>query len=170
MKLLLISLFAAYGITTCDAQTYFSPDQDCLTAINSFADGAQHQLLVADYSFVDPQLTEELVKLHQRGVEVRCVFDKTQAGGKAEQVQLAELKSAGVPYLIGHSEKDHIMHLKCMIRDGTDVLSGSFNFTSTAELEDNTFDIVLGNVDRTALFVTKWNKLWTFFQTQPQPK
>ncbi|MDR3405135.1 MAG: phospholipase D-like domain-containing protein [Chthoniobacter sp.] len=147
------------------SQTYFAPDDDTLTAALTFAKGSQHTLYVADYSFVWPDLTDALIALHAHGVDVELVLDKTQAAGPSEKPELAKLTAAKVPFLIGTSRTGHIMHHKFMVRDGTAVLAGSFNFTMTAAKENNFFDIV-ADPARAALFTTEFRKIQDVMRSQ----
>ena len=51
------------------------------------------------------------------------------------------------------------MHLKVMIVDGKSVMSGTYNFTAAARLENNTFDIT-DDPERAAKFTAIWNEIW----------
>jgi len=161
----LFAVLWASGPLQLDAETYFAPDDDTLAAALDFAKGTEHSLYVADYSFVWPDLTDALIALHAKGVDVELVLDKTQAGGPSEKPELAKLTAAKVPFLVGTSRTGHIMHHKFMVRDGTMVLAGSFNFTKTAAKENNFFDILF-DTDRAALFTGEFRKIQGVMRTQ----
>lgn len=143
--------------------TYFSPDDDCITALLDFIKSAQKSIRLADYSFNMPALAQILIDKMKSGVDVKVVLDKSQSKGKSEIPEVTMLQSANVPMVIGTSEDHKIMHLKCAVIDGEWTLSGSFNFTSTAEEEDNTFDIEK-SVERATKFTDKWQRVWDFMQ------
>lgn len=119
---------------------YFSPDDTGLVqVITDFVKMATKQILVADYSFNLGPLVDVLIAKHNGGVEVRLVLDKSQAAGKSEIPEVQALKAAGVPMVVGTSDKHKIMHNKFMVIDGEWVEAGSLNYTGTAFLEDNFF-------------------------------
>ncbi len=90
---------------------------------------ARHSILVQAYSFTSTAIAQALVDAHRRGVDVKVLIDKEQAG---EQNSLADtLRDAGVP-LSTDALHAHA-HNKVMILDDEVVITGSFNFTYQAE-------------------------------------
>ncbi|WP_062306531.1 phospholipase D-like domain-containing protein [Alicyclobacillus sendaiensis] len=144
--------------------TYFSPDDDTQSVFLNFIRGTNKHLRIAVYSLHLPSLIDELIELHKRGVDVALVIDHTQAHGKAEHPDVLQLISAGIPLVEGTSQKHRIMHHKFAVRDKTTVLSGSWNFSESASLENNYFDIVESS-ERAALFLSKWKEMWDWIRT-----
>ena len=158
-------LLLSSALALAGTRTYFSPDDDTQQVMLDFATGALKSILIADYSFTCAPLTDILVKKHAAGVNVRLVLDKTEAAGKAERVQLAKLTAAGVPFEVGTSQRHRSMHLKVMIVDGKFVMSGSYNFTAAARLENNTFDIT-DDPERATRFTATWTEIWDWMAGQ----
>lgn len=142
-------------------KTLFSPDDDTQAAFLAFIQGTQKRLRIAVYGMHLPPLVDSLLALHEAGRDVALVLDHTQAEGTYERPEVAQIIAAGVPVRIGSSERHHIMHHKFAVRDGAAVLSGSWNFSESASLESNYFDIV-DNPERAALFEAKWEEMWTW--------
>jgi phosphatidylserine/phosphatidylglycerophosphate/cardiolipin synthase-like enzyme len=157
-------LILATSLSDAETKTYFSPDDDTEKVMLDLAASAKKSILIADYSFTSAPLADILVKEHAAGVDVRLVFDKTEAGEKAEKVQLAKLAAAGVPFEVGTSQKHRAMHLKVMIVDEKSVMSGSYNFTTVARLENNTFDITTDPA-RASRFTAVWKEIWDWMAT-----
>ena len=127
---------------------YMGPDtqagpDDLRKAIIDFIDGARRTLDIAVQELDDLQIAQSIVAAKQRGVSVRIVCEadyfKTSrprpnpfvAGGKHEvnrELQNALLRSAITVY---SDFNPHIFHQKFIIRDGSAVLTGSTNFTTT---------------------------------------
>ncbi len=109
---------------------------------------------------------DALIAKHGAGVTVRCVCDHTQAEGPAEKVQLQRLVDAGVEVLIGTSSHGAIDHSKYILIDAelgaADPAScvgyGSFNFSASAESQDNTFTI-RNDAGYVAHFLANWQKV-----------
>lgn len=146
---------------------YFAPDDNVLAPLNDLINGAQKEIRIAAYGIVDPDLITSLVAAKRRGVDIQCVIDKVQASGKQDAIEIGELKAAGIPVRIGTSDRHHIMHLKVVVVDQHITFFGSFNLTSTAQLEDNIAEIVDDPV-RASRFLAKWKQVWDFMGTEAQ--
>lgn len=148
-------------------KTVFSPDDDTQAEFLNFIQATKNHLRIAVYGLHLPPLIDDILKLHQSGVDVALVCDHTQARGTYEHPEIEQLRAAGVPLLEGSSEKHKIMHHKFAVRDHSAVLSGSWNFSLSASDESNYFDIV-ENKDRAALFLSKWQEMWDWISTHEQ--
>ena len=122
-------------------RTTFAPYDvpDPARHILAMLDEAQAEVKIDIYGFTWPPLMDELIAVHERGVNVRIVADHTQAEGTAEKPQLQRLVDAGIELLIGTSSRGAIDHSKYLIVDGKTVGFGSFNFSQSALAQDNTF-------------------------------
>ena len=61
------------------------------------------------------------------------------------------------------------MHHKFAVRDKDTVLAGSWNFSESASLESNYFDVIQ-SPERAALFLSKWQEIWDFMSTHDESK
>ena len=139
-------------------KTYFSPYDNAEQALLDAVCDAKFKIRLADYSYNLKNLTDLLIEKHRNGVDVSLVLDKSQAGGKSEVPEINALKAAGVPLAIGTSSEHKIMHSKYAVIDDLIVASGSYNFTGTAEHEDNFLDVE-SNLDRAKAFTEVWQKM-----------
>jgi phosphatidylserine/phosphatidylglycerophosphate/cardiolipin synthase-like enzyme len=114
---------------TGDIQVYFSPDGGCTDAIVREINQAQQQILIQAYSFTSKPIAAACVAARQRNVAVYAILDKSQ---ESEQYTEADfLANSGVTTLI--DAKHQIAHNKIILIDGHTVITGSFNFSSSAE-------------------------------------
>lgn len=144
---------------TLQWSTYFAPDDDLEATLLATITAAKKSVRIADYSYNLQNLTADLVALHQSGIDVQLVLDKSQAGGSTEKPVIAELRTAGIPIVEGTSEKHKIMHMKYAVIDDTITVSGSYNFTHTAGAESNFMDIC-NFEDRARSFLANWQEQW----------
>lgn len=155
--------------TGLSISTYFSPDDDTQAAFLQFIQATQSHLRIAIYGLHLPPLIDDLIALHKRGADVALVCDSTQAAGKYEHPEILQLLDAGIPLLVGSSQKHAILHHKFAVRDKSSVLCGSWNFSLTASKEANYFHI-LESSQQADLFLSKWQELWAFIGTHEQNK
>ena len=112
-----------------DLHAFFSPNGGCTDAVISALGDAKKTVLVQAYSFTSAPIAEALVEAKKRGVDVQVILDKSQRTERYSGVTF--LANGGIPVFI---DADHrIAHNKVMIIDGQTVITGSFNFTKSAE-------------------------------------
>jgi phosphatidylserine/phosphatidylglycerophosphate/cardiolipin synthase-like enzyme len=110
-------------------EIYFSPDGGCTEAIVSALEEAQKSVRVQAYSFTSSPIAAALVEAQKRGAAVQVILDKSN---ETERYSAADfLLHAEVPTYIDAAHA--IAHNKVMIIDGETVITGSFNFTKSAE-------------------------------------
>ncbi len=144
-------------VTITDA-TYFAPYDDVPTALVGLVNGALRSIHIDIYGLTYPPLMDALIAAHQRGVTVNIVADHTQAEGRAEKPQLQRLVDAGIAVLVGTSSRGAIDHSKYVVVDTNVVGFGSFNFSASAEAQDNTFS-VRSDAGLVSAFLTNWQQV-----------
>jgi phosphatidylserine/phosphatidylglycerophosphate/cardiolipin synthase-like enzyme len=110
-------------------QVYFSPRGGCTDAVVSAVDRARTTLHVQAYSFSSHRITRAIIAAQARGVKVAVILDKSNE--LEPHSDLPALVAARVPTWIDTTRG--IAHNKIMIIDGETVITGSFNFTWSAE-------------------------------------
>jgi len=117
---------------------YFSPQGGCTQAIVAAVGQARKSLHIEAYIFTSHPILQAVIAARTRGVEVAVILD---AGAAEEQYSvLRSLLADRVPTWIDAAY--HIAHNKIMIIDGETVITGSFNFTRSAE-QDNAENLLV---------------------------
>jgi phosphatidylserine/phosphatidylglycerophosphate/cardiolipin synthase-like enzyme len=155
-------------------QTVFTPYDDGIGNYLSFLDKARSSIYIADYSFTDPRIADKLVELKvKRKVDIHLVLDESQTLGRSaehEEKVIEQLRAAGIEVVIGDSEKKHaIMHNKYTIVDELWVESGSWNYTKSANDQDNVLDFIK-SPKRAALFLNNWKRMHAFMKAEEARK
>lgn len=108
---------------------YFSPKGGAEQGILQVINNAQQEICIQAYSFTSQPIADALVAAFQRGVIVRVILDKSQMTAISSKRQT--LQQAGIFVLIDGIHA--IAHNKVMVIDNRWVITGSFNFTKSAE-------------------------------------
>ena len=117
-----------------------APRDDTTGGLLALLNAARRSILISIYGFTIPQAADILIAKHQAGVDVRILFDHTQACGPKEKALVARLAAAGVPHWVGTSPKARqILHSKVCVVDGELAESGSWNYSLSGSKQANTW-------------------------------
>lgn len=115
-----------------EIQVCFSPNGGTQKAIVAAIDNCEKSIRVMAYYFTCEEIRDAVLRARLRGVEVAIVLDKTQERRK-DSVWKA-LSDAGCE--VRFDRKHRIMHNKVILIDGKLVITGSYNFTKSAEVRN----------------------------------
>jgi phosphatidylserine/phosphatidylglycerophosphate/cardiolipin synthase-like enzyme len=129
-----------------NVRTFYSPVDDVHSALKALLESAEMSIVIAMYGYDDEELNRVIRgKLESETVFVSLSLDKTQASGVNDKKILATWLNddRGNSIAIGRSVKGAIMHLKLVIIDGVDVLTGSTNWSTGGQTkQDNQLMVV----------------------------
>ncbi len=134
----LFGLFAGIYVTKKLSHRYstlpqievcFTPGEDCTQFVVDKVALAEKELLIQAYNYTSPPILEAIDRAKARRVDVRVILDKSNeqdrySGGTC-------MVDHGVPVVTDHSVA--IAHNKVMVIDQKHVVTGSFNFTVSAQ-------------------------------------
>ncbi len=109
-------------------------------------------MLVQAYSFTSKPIAEALVRAHQRGVKISVILDKSQRTEKYTEADF--IANYGIPTYI--DDKHAIAHSKIMIIDASTIITGSFNFTTSAELHNAENLLIIRDSDLALTYMRNW--------------
>lgn len=132
---------------------YFSPNGGCTDAVVKAIGDARGTVLVQAYSFTSARIAKALLDAKKRGVDVRVLLDKSQAGNLSYS-SVTFFRNSGIPAKVDRAHA--IAHNKVMIIDGSVVITGSFNFTRAAEERNAENLLVIRDKKLAARYTNNW--------------
>ena len=156
-KVLALTLLALFLSLPVYARDYCFPRQNpCVPFVESLINHAQTSIDVAMFSFTSRPLAWALVRAAQRGVRVRVVLDDGQARSRWSKYRF--LKKKGIPVKLDN--RSAYMHHKFAVIDGKLVITGSYNWTASAEKRNDENLVVLRMPEFIRAFEGEFERLW----------
>jgi len=152
LALLVLTISPGRMFAGSDIQVFFSPSGGCTQAVISNLNHATNNVLVQAYSFTSAPIAKALVEASKRGVNVQVILDKSQRTEKYSSADF--LMHEGVATFI--DAKHAIAHNKIMVIDGATVLTGSFNFTKSAESSNAENLLVIHDPELAKKYTSNW--------------
>lgn len=137
-----------------NVKVFFSPRGGCESAIISTIDNAEESIYVQLYYFTSKLLAASLRRAHDRGVTVIVILDKSQI---TSLYSIADyLQNSGIDVWI--DSVHHIAHNKVAIVDGHIVVTGSYNWTKSADQDNAENLLILDNPALAGLYLVNFRK------------
>ena len=146
------------------AQVVFTAEEPPGDLVIAEIEAATTSVHVAIYTFTLPDVTAALREAHDRGLEVLVVADEGQSaadGAPGQYTLLADMERIGVPVCRRSGQGGGIMHHKFTVIDGRVVLTGSFNYTLSANTNNSEDLIQLVSEPISDRYEAAFEELWT---------
>lgn len=108
---------------------YFSPEDNVYKKIEAEIKTATTSIDFMAFSFTSRDLAEAMARRQRDGVKVRGLFDAQQAASRYSQDEYLAERGA----CVWLDRNPHTMHHKVIVVDAKTVLTGSYNFSKSAE-------------------------------------
>ena len=136
---------------------YFSPDDGTASSLVDLIQGAQESVYFMAFSFTSDDIAQAMLDRSRAGVTVAGVFDESQAksnrGGEYEN-----LVSNGLDVrLDGNPDR---MHHKVIVLDGRVVITGSYNFSASAEERNDENTLVIHSPEIAAKYLAEFERIY----------
>lgn len=158
-----IPLPAGYGVDGGWFELYFTDPFNPLAAqqtggvdgpLVAAIDSARLSVDVAVYSLSLNSVRDALIRAHKRGARVRVVMESDNLDRSDPQ----RIKDAGIPIL--GDRREGLMHNKFVVIDGSEVWTGSMNFTDSGAYLDNNSLMRIRSVKMAENFTKEFNEMF----------
>lgn len=147
---------AVNGATVEVLGAYFTPPAGAAQAIVQAIDASEKEVLVQAYGFTHNAIAQALLRAQSRGVSVRVVLDEKSDNTNRYVIGLFD--DARLP--VRHDGRHAIAHNKVMVIDGQIVITGSFNFTNSAETRNAENFLILKSTELAQTYKAQWESHW----------
>ena len=136
---------------------YFSPDDNVAANLLDLIYNAEESIYFMAYSFTSDPLAEAIRARAEEGVTVQGVMDLEQIASNIG-TEFDPFRQAGLD--VRRDGIPGLMHHKVIILDGQIVITGSYNFTNSAETRNDENLIVLYDPFIAAQFVAEFQRVF----------
>jgi phosphatidylserine/phosphatidylglycerophosphate/cardiolipin synthase-like enzyme len=155
--LLIISVvyaFDAAPVYTVNTQVYFSPMGGAAAAIIREIEQAKKEIKVQAFLFTYKDIVRALVNAKRRGIDVELILD---ASNRTDQHSAANFISD--KKITTYIDAQHsTAHNKVMIIDCETVITGSFNFTKSAEEKNAENLLIMRSKELANTYLINWDE------------
>ncbi len=138
-------------------EVYFSPDDDPIDRLLELVEGAQESVYFMAFSYTSDDLSSAMLSRAQVGVTVAGVFERSQYNSNTG-TEFDNLRGAGLAVRLDGNSND--MHHKVIIIDEEIVITGSYNFTASAENRNDENVLVVFNAEVAAQYLEEFWRVY----------
>ncbi len=135
---------------------YFCPEDRCGDAVVSAIEGAKKSISVAMYSFTNRDIAYALSDAAKKGLDVKVYLNSDQRDEKYSKAQFLKKKGIAVKF----HDHDGLMHNKFAVIDDNIIITGSFNWTASADKRNDENLLFINNKEAAEAYKMKFNSLW----------
>lgn len=162
------SLKTSDSVITLSFSPKSSTYQKCIEPLMR---NAKQYIYIPIFYLTHKELTQELIKAHQRGVEIKVILDASAAKNKYSTHTY--LREAGIEVKVENFGGK--MHAKSMIVDDKFIVSGSMNFTKAGENKNDENTLILENAILAKQYKEHFMELWRriprkYLKIDPNPE
>ena len=153
-------------------EIYFSPEDKVAQRIIALIQGARESIYFMAYNLTSNEIGNAIMQKVQAGVNVSGIMDDTQVSS-SQGTEFDPFIQAGVDVL-RDGNQDGLMHHKVMIIDQKIVITGSYNFTASAEENNDENSVIIFSPDIAMRFYQEFQRvhdqaMQSLIEATPEP-
>lgn len=135
----------------------FSRTEDTSSLLQYWIDRANETIRLMVMCITQDELAEALVEAHNRGIDIEIYIDNLYVSSSGSD--FSYIQDAGID--IRSDDRSAYMHHKVMIIDAHIVVTGSYNWSASAEDRNDENIIILDSISIAEIYMEEFNRLWT---------
>jgi phosphatidylserine/phosphatidylglycerophosphate/cardiolipin synthase-like enzyme len=136
---------------------YFSPEDGVAKYVLREIQRARKNIRFMAFSFTSAAIADAMIERHKAGVDVQGVMERQNAGGLGAVYE--QLLDGGITVV--EDGNCYILHHKTIIIDNRIVITGSYNFTNSAERENDENLVIIADPELAEQFLAEWQRIDT---------
>ncbi|MFM8424662.1 MAG: phospholipase D-like domain-containing protein, partial [Chloroflexota bacterium] len=144
-------------------QILFSPEDGAVGSLIAILADAQSSIRFLAFSFTDYPMAQTMIDRAKTGVDVQGVFETF--GSNSPRSELKTLWCAGLQ--VRQDGNSSFLHDKVIIIDESIVVTGSLNFSSSADEDNEENVLIIDNPEIAALYLQEYQKNWDMAMSVP---
>ena len=136
---------------------YFSPNGGCQEEVVAQLTKAQKTIDIAMYSLTSREIAQAIVKAKERNIKIKIVLDRSQILDHFSKFKYLLNKGVDVKFHLGAG----LMHNKFAVIDDRILLTGSFNWTVSAQKKNAENLLVLSDKELAQKYIKQFKVLWS---------
>lgn len=139
---------------------YFSQSEDVQKVIINQIEQAEQEILILIYSFTDGEIAQSIIDRYAEGVTIKGIFEYQGSGSNYSQMENLYCATT----MIRTDGNENLMHHKVIIIDKKIVVTGSYNFSKNANLNNSENLLILKNETVANYFLNQFEAMWQLSQ------
>jgi mitochondrial cardiolipin hydrolase len=138
------------------SEVYFSPDDDCAPVIMRQLESATSAIRICVFTISDNRIADTIMQRARDGIRIQIITDddKTYDYGS----DIGRLAASGLEVRVDYTR--HHMHHKFAIIDEVCALTGSYNWTRSAEEHNHENLLITREKSVVDAYLTEFKRLW----------
>jgi phosphatidylserine/phosphatidylglycerophosphate/cardiolipin synthase-like enzyme len=148
-------------VGAANIEVYYSPEDGVAKYVLQRLKAAKTNIRFLAFSYTADDIASTMIAQKQAGLVVQGVFEKQNASGSG--AEYAKLKSGGVDVL--EDGNCYILHHKVIIIDERTVITGSYNFTGSAERDNDENLVIVDDPVLARAYLDEFERVYAQAQT-----
>ena len=137
-------------------QNYFAAEGDVAKKVAEEIQKAKKSVHFMAFSFTEDGIGQAVIDKFNQGVEVKGVFEKVGSG--TQYSEYPKMKEKGID--VKQDGNKYSMHHKVFIIDDTKVITGSYNFSNSADSENDENIVILENAELAKAYEEEFKRIY----------
>jgi phosphatidylserine/phosphatidylglycerophosphate/cardiolipin synthase-like enzyme len=144
-------------------EVLFAPEDQVADRVIQLIRGARTSVCFLAFSFTSGEIAEAMLERTANGVPLLGVLESTQTHSNTG-AQFEFLRQGGAAVLLDANPRN--MHHKVILIDGEIVITGSYNFTESAESKNDEDLLIIWNPELAGAFEKEFQRIYGLAETE----
>ncbi|HZD57931.1 MAG TPA: phospholipase D-like domain-containing protein [Anaerolineales bacterium] len=149
--------YSTLSVDGTQLEVYFSPDDGTATHLIDLVNSARQSISFLAYSFTADDIASAMLARVPVGVTISGVFEESQYRSNTG-TEYEHFRSSGQDIRLDGNPRN--MHHKVILIDGKTVVTGSYNFSASAENSNDENTLVIHNAEIASLYLSEFQRVF----------